>query len=75
MSDSDLDTASKVMDALGGNSAVARLTGSKPKAVSNWRARGFPPRTFASLNAALAKIGLSAPAKLWDMGDVLEGAS
>jgi hypothetical protein len=33
-----LTTASDVIDALGGTTMVARLTGRKPQHVTNWRA-------------------------------------
>lgn len=64
----ELRTTSQVMDALGGNSAVAELTGSSNKAVWNWRvSETFPSNTYVAMTAALAAIGRSAPATLWGM--------
>ena len=65
-----LTTTREVTAALGGTKAVANLTGRKYSAASNWllESKGqFPPNTFVALNAALAKIGKSAPASLWGM--------
>lgn len=64
----ELLTASDVIDALGGTSKVARLTGRSMQAVSNWRERGaFPAETFLLLGDALGKAGRTAPASLWGM--------
>lgn len=63
-----LSSASEVMDALGGNGAVAELTGSTNKAVWNWRASGsFPSNTYVVLTDALRAIGKTAPDSLWGM--------
>jgi len=63
-----LSTTSEVMDALGGNLAVAELTGSKPKAVWNWRGfETFPSNTYVAMTEALRVIGKTAPASLWGM--------
>lgn len=63
-----LSTASEVMDELGGNAMVAELTGSKPKAVWNWRKSGaFPSNTYLALISALQQRGKTAPASLWGM--------
>ena len=71
----DLKTTSAVMDALGGNSAVAKLTGSKPTAVWNWRTFDkFPSNTYAVMIEALQERGKTAPASLWGMKQP-EGAS
>lgn len=57
-----------MLDALGGNVAVAELTGSKPKAVWNWRGfETFPSNTYVAMTAALLAKGKSAPASLWGM--------
>lgn len=68
----ELHTQSAVIDALGGNEAVAYLcsTPEKPctaKVVSNWRRNGFPARTYLVVQAALLKIGCMAPVSLWNM--------
>lgn len=63
-----LTTTSDVMDALGGNLAVAELTGSNNKAVWNWRvAETFPANTYVALTEALLAKGKTAPASLWGM--------
>lgn len=63
-----LSTTESVMDALGGNQAVAELTGSTPKAVWNWRAgKTFPSNTYIALTTALKAKGKSAPPSLWGM--------
>lgn len=64
----ELSTTSDVMDALGGNQAVAELTESKPTAVSNWRGfKTFPSKTYVVLTEALLAKGKTAPASLWGM--------
>lgn len=61
-------SAGAVIDALGGTTAVAELTGSKLNTVSNWRAFGvFPPKTYLVLINELAAKGHEAPASLWGM--------
>lgn len=63
-----LTTTSAVVDALGGYLAVAEITGSKPKAVSNWpRFETFPANTYVALTSALLAKGKTAPASLWGM--------
>lgn len=64
----ELNSTSEVMDALGGNPGVAELTGSKPKAVWNWRNfEKFPSNTYAVMIVALQERGKTAPASLWGM--------
>ena len=66
----NLTTTREVMAALGGIKAVASLTGRKYSAVSMWVVGSdpqFPSNSFVVMNAALAKIGKSAPATLWGM--------
>lgn len=60
-------TTSAVIDALGGNRGMARVTGATAKAVSNWRVIGFPAWTYLVIHAALIEIGHSAPPNLWNM--------
>jgi hypothetical protein len=64
----ELKTTSEVVDALGGYLAVAEITGSKPKAASNWpRFETFPSNTYVALTSALLAKGKTAPATLWGM--------
>lgn len=64
----ELSTTAEVVDALGGYLAVAEITQSKPKAVSNWpRFETFPSNTYVALTAALLAKGKTAPATLWGM--------
>lgn len=64
----ELHTTTEVMDALGGNPAVAALTHSKLTAVSNWRSfKTFPSNTYVAMIKALHRIGKTAPASLWGM--------
>jgi ABC-type hemin transport system substrate-binding protein len=71
----ELTTANDVIDKLGGNQAVAKLTNRKPNAVSNWRSfDAFPPDTFLVLTAALRERGESAPVSLWRMVEPAQAA-
>jgi len=64
----ELSTTSEVLDALGGNGAVAEITGSTTKAVWNWRGfNTFPSNTYVAMTDALRAIGKTAPASLWGM--------
>ena len=64
----ELRSTSEVMDVLGGNGAVAEMTGRTAKAVSNWRKfSSFPSNTFVILKSALALKGQIAPDALWSM--------
>jgi hypothetical protein len=64
----EITDTSEIIDMLGGNRAVAALTSSSHKAVSNWRAAGvFPSNTFLVLKAELTRRGMSAPDHLWSM--------
>jgi len=52
-------TSSEFIDALGGTTAVARLTGSSPQSVANWRARGsIPPSVYLVLAAHAQGAGV-----------------
>lgn len=63
-----LHTASDVFDALGGNSGLEALTGSKPSAISMWKKAGsFPANTYVVMTDALAAVGKRAPDSLWGM--------
>lgn len=62
------ETATEIIDALGGTSAVADLTGSSATAVSNWRAvNRLPSNTYLVIKDALARLGRVAPDHLWSM--------
>jgi hypothetical protein len=55
-----------VLQALGGDHAVAALTGADYKNVEGWRrAERFPSRYFLVMAFALHKKRLSAPPELW----------
>ena len=62
-----LTTFDEVADALGGMTALARLTGRKLTAVSNWRCQSgrFPTRTYWVIEKALNVRGLSAELDLF----------
>jgi hypothetical protein len=61
-----LRTATDVIKALDGTTAVARLTNRKPQHVTNWRATGrLPAKTFLIISRALAERGMAAPPSLW----------
>lgn len=61
-------TTSKIIDALGGNAAVAKLTGRGYTAVCNWRTwEHFPPTLFLLMSHALLQRGIVAPPTLWKM--------
>lgn len=62
----ELQTASEVIDRLGGTAATARLTGRRDQHVSNWRRSGrLPADTFLVMKVELRGRGCTAPAKLW----------
>ena len=64
----NLTSVGLVISALGGNSRVAEVTHSNPKAVSNWKVMNkFPAATYVTLREHLETMGLSAPDKLWGM--------
>jgi hypothetical protein len=63
-----ITTATEIIDALGGNIPVARLTSATAKTVSSWRGRNrFPANTYPVLQSELVRLGFSAPAHLWRM--------
>lgn len=68
MAKQPLSTTSEVIEALGGATAVAALTGRKLTAVSNWhKFEHFPANTYLTLITALHYRGWHAPAWLWSM--------
>ena len=61
-------SATEIINALGGTSAVARLTKSSSKAVSNWKAANrLPANTYLVIKDALTRTGHQAPDHLWGM--------
>jgi len=63
-----IQTATEIIDLLGGNAAVAKLTATTAKAVSNWRSYDrFPANTYLLLKSELVRLGHSAPDHLWSM--------
>lgn len=59
-------TAGTVIEALGGTTAVARLTGRSVSQISNMKGAGkFAPALFLVMTTALAANGATAPASLW----------
>ena len=70
----NLNSTTEIIDLLGGNPAVARLTSSTAKAVSNWRGFGkFPATTYLVIKAELLRNGHSAPDHLWSMREAPTG--
>ena len=64
----NIETATEIIDLLGGNAAVGALTSSTARAVSNWRRFGkFPSGTYLVLKTELIRHGHSAPDHLWSM--------
>ena len=65
---SNMPSVPLVIDALGGNQAVAELTHTTGKVVSHWRStRKFPANSYTILKDKLHEMGLSAPDELWAM--------
>lgn len=68
--DTELESAAEVIDALGGLTPLAAMTGVSYRAAHNWKAaRRFPPRTYAVMVEALRVKGHTAPASLWRMAE------
>lgn len=71
----ELASTDAIFEVLGGLQTVAVLTGSKYKAVANWKAaNAFPAKTFLVITTALRDRGFSAPATLWNMVEAAEAA-
>lgn len=61
-------TTGRVIDTLGGNNAVSRLTGRSYNAVCNWRSfKDFPPSLYILMSQALAERGFTVSPDLWAM--------
>jgi len=67
----ELRSTGEIIDALGGNPSVQKLTKRKGgQHITNWRASGyFPPDTFLIITKALRERRLRAPASLWRIVD------
>lgn len=65
-----LHTPKDVIETLGGNAVVGRITGVNPKSVSMWRGfKKLPAKTYIVLSAALQERGCYAPPSLWGMSE------
>lgn len=53
--------ASKVIDALGGTTAVSRLTEAPPSTVHSWRSIGIPKSRLAHLKLLATTEGVTLP--------------
>lgn len=64
-----LTTVEQVVDKLGGNLAVAAITGAKhTSAISNWKRLGkFPAKTHKIMKDALQERSFDAPDDLWSI--------
>lgn len=61
-----MQTASDVIDALGGTLATAKIARRSMQAVSNWRkANRLPAETFLTISQELKSRGETAPPALW----------
>ena len=68
MASAPLLTTADVINALGGQAEVMRLTKRKRTGVANWfRQETFPANTYLVLITALQARGLNAPPWLWNM--------
>lgn len=68
----ELTNARDIIAAMGGNQAVATLTGRTMQSVSNWKSDGLPSKTFLIMTEVLAKRGYRASPKLWGIDPVEE---
>jgi hypothetical protein len=72
----ELRTPAQVIDALGGNAAVADIVSTPdkpvtPKAVWNWRKwETLPPKTYVAMFRALCAINKTASPSLWGMAGI-----
>jgi len=63
-----LETADEVIDALGGTTAAALITGQALATVSNWRARKrIPPEHFLTVSKSLDVIGMAVAPDVFGM--------
>lgn len=64
-----LTTTAQVIDALGGNPALAEYAGVVHTAVSNWRKTKFPAHTYVWLRRLMKRRRIEAPDGLWAMSE------
>lgn len=63
-----LHSASEIVAKLGGNAAVARMTGRTPQQIWNWKNSGrLPPDTYVILLDALTVFACTADPSIWGM--------
>ena len=68
-----LKSVDEVVEAVGGNAAVASLAGVKASAVSNWKARGsIPAEYFLIFSGFLTANGKSFDPAVFGFNDVAE---
>ena len=68
-----ISTVDGMIEALGGNTAVAALTGRGSSAVSNWRKRGRVPAELSRVvERALAERGEQVAPSLFGMAETAE---
>lgn len=51
-------TLDEILDALGGESAVAGMLGCGPSSISNWKARGLPKARWVDLVILARELGV-----------------
>lgn len=62
-----ITTASQLIDALGGTSAVAAVFGVQDNTISTWRARGFPAWACARLRETAVAAALKTDESLFEI--------
>jgi hypothetical protein len=64
-------TARDVVDVLGGNAIVAKMTGGSIKSVYHWKgtAKKFPARHYDAMQRELKKRRVIAPPRLWNQAE------
>ena len=72
-----LTDAEAVIDALGGNVEVAKMTSRKDSGVVwNWRKSGrLPADTFLIISEELERLGKKAPPSVWGIAEPIRGAA
>ena len=71
-----IKSVTEIIDLLGGNTEVGKLTASTPMAVSNWRRFDrFPASTYLVIKSELRRRRHSAPDHLWSMRQPVDGCT